>query len=393
MKISSLKFAALSIFLSVSAFGQMKDMNVVVSHGVYLGDPIINEVNNFWVNYLNSRPDSIYNNPAWNAGEKQRYVKCDLLNSWLLAPYDMMSEYKPTVLGIYPEGEYYKIRTMFSRQTGEGFSDPVAITDIYAKKNGSSFELYNALKINTEKWQHHTVGSITFISPAYHTFDKEAAERLNRFVDSVAKNLGQKTKHVDYYYADTFEELTRARGFAYIKGEGNATHPQGYSEVYNSIVTASGAGEWYPHEFVHIYAFAPYKSADVMLHEGLATYLGGSHDHSLNWLARRADSVLRVWDDISIDTIFADTRNIAIDYEVGSNYLLGGIIVKEAFEKGGWDLVKKMMSNGPGIAKGRYAALKDLFGVEAKDAGTFLRSKISEYAGNRRQTDLGFKGQ
>lgn len=385
MKIPSMWFAALSIWIaSIPAFGQMKDMSVTVSHGVYLDDPAIKEVNTFWVNYLNSHPENITNNNAsWNAVEKNRYAKCDLLNSWLLAPYDQMSEYKPTILGIYPEGEYYKIRTMFSRQTAEGFSDPIAITDIFAKKNGSSFELYNALKINTEKWQHRTVGSINFIFPYYHDFDEAAAQRLNRFTDSLAMQLGQKPKHVDYYFANTFEELTRARGFAFIKGEGNAAHPQGYSEVYNNIVTASGAGEWYPHEFVHIYAFAPYPNADVMLHEGLATWLGGSHSHSLDWLARRADSIFRARPEMDVNEILADQRNIAIDYEVGSNYLLGGIIAKAVFEKGGWDMVKKMMTYGS--AKGRYAALKNLIGIEPKNAGAYIRSKIAEYGPGFRQ--------
>jgi hypothetical protein len=125
-----------------------------------------------------------------------------------------------------------------------------------------------------------------------------------------------------------------------------------------------------------------------MLHEGLATYIGGSHNHSLDWLIRRSDSLFRTNSDLNINSLLADTRNMPLDYEVGSNYIFGGIIAKMAFEKGGWNMLKKMMAYGPTPNEGRFKVLKDFFNIEAKDASAFIRAKISEYAAHGLHADV-----
>src|SRR5258708_35981121 len=92
----------LLLFCTEVSFGQYTE--VKISKGVFLGDPATREVYTCWLSYLKSGHDHSLHNPLWNSEENAQYFKSDLLNSWSISPgiYSRMSEYRPTVLGIYP---------------------------------------------------------------------------------------------------------------------------------------------------------------------------------------------------------------------------------------------------------------------------------------------------
>ena len=355
--------------------------DVLISNGVYLNDPTIKEVSDLWQNYLHSRPDSSYDNPFWNDQEKKGYKSADLLTQTHLGNiYELMKGYKPTILSITPTEGYYKIRTLFAQQADSGFCDPVAITVVYAKKTLGKYVLYNSLPIATKDWQHHTVGSLTFVFPSYHNYDPSLAKKLSLFIDSIATLLHQPTKAATYYFADTKEELYHAQGLDYFIGEGNKQTPAGFTDADNNIIYGAGVGEWYPHEFVHLYVNPIYPKADPFLLEGIATLFGGSKGYSLNWHIRHADSLFRVNKDINIDSSFSNTWSANLDYMTGPSYLFGGLICKMAYEKGKIDLLLKVLKYGPTPEEGRYKVLKEIFGIERKDSAAYLRKRIADYA-------------
>jgi hypothetical protein len=371
----------LLLLLSSLSFAQKKDsIRAFVSNGVFLNDPKIFEVITALQGYLNSRPDSTYDNPYWNSNEKKKYTHFDLLRDYFSSDlYKMITSYKPTVMSISAEGDYYKIRTLYSGVSDSGFADPLAITEVYAKKVNGKYILYNAFPINTMKWQHHKIGHITFICPQYHKFNRSLAQKLNKFVDSIIYVMGEKPKDIDYYYGDTYDEIVHTIGYEYFMGEGNSKQAFGHAYVDNGYVIGGGADEWYPHEFIHMYAIPKYKNADGYFQEGLATLLGGSRNHSLNWHIKRVDSLFNARVDINIDSIFADPWSPDLDYYTGSIYVLGGLICKMAYEKDQWNGLNHLMQIDKGD-NARFIALKELFGVERNDAGAFLRKKIREYA-------------
>src|ERR1043165_5349356 len=164
-------------------------------------------------------------------------------------------------------------------------------------------------------------------------------------------------------------------------GEGNKETPSGFADITNNLLYGAGLGEWYPHELVHLYVNPKFKNADPYFLEGIATYFGGSKGHSLEWHIRQADSILTANHDLHwIDSALSnDWQYGSLDYSTGSCYLLGGLYCKLAYDQGGFPLIWKMMEYGPTAEKGRYKVLKELFGIERKDAGAFLRKKMAEY--------------
>lgn len=67
------------------------------------------------INYLNSEPDSLHNNQYWNSAEKVKFKNFDLSTPYLyqFPSKQLLNYYKPTILSIEKEGDYYGIRTIF----------------------------------------------------------------------------------------------------------------------------------------------------------------------------------------------------------------------------------------------------------------------------------------
>jgi len=163
-------------------------------------------------------------------------------------------------------------------------------------------------------------------------------------------------------------------------GEGNAASSSGFSDIKNAILYGAGSGEWYPHEFVHLYANPKFKNADPMLLEGLAIFFGGTRGHSANWLMKHADSLLSANHAIDIDSVISDPWSGNLDYITTVDGLFGCLLCKMAYEKGGIDLLLTIMEYGPLPDAGRFKILKHVFGIKREDGANVLRKKIAEYA-------------
>ena len=372
----------LPFFLSISSgsFGQNKRVDVFVSNGVFTADSTISTVLKTWEGYLNSRPDNTYDNPYWNADEKQRYKTFDL-SSEVFYPslYLLMQNYKPTVLSISEVKPYYKIRTIYSSIADSNFADPLAIQEVYAKRENGIFKLYNALPIRTKTWRHETIGSVTFIFPAYHRFNRELAKRMSHFADSLSVLTETEPIPVDFYFADSYDELMKARGLDFQMGEGNASGVSGLSWTDNRIIFGAGTNEWYPHELVHIYFSPRYPKMHSYFSEGIATMLGGTRGMSLAQLIDHADTLLKTDTTIRFDSLLY-SWNTNLDYITGAPYLVGGLLIKMALDQGGWPLVKKLLVNYDNTPKGLLQAVKDTFNVRREDYDHFIKQKISEYS-------------
>ncbi len=367
------------LLIASPLFGQHRHVEVFVSNGVFKRDSTISEVLETWKSYLNSRPDSEYNNPFWNDAEKSRYMKFDLAKD-IFSPnlYALMAGYKPTVMSITDEKPFYKIRTLFASADDSGFADPLAIEEVYAKREGRNFKLFNALPVNTREWSHKTIGSITYIFPPYHTFNDALAKKMSRFADSLSLITQIPSIPVDFYLADSYDELAKARGLDFQMGEGNVRLPSGHAEPDNRIIYGSGINEYYPHELVHVYFGPLYPKAHAYFSEGIATELGGSHGLSLKQLLRRGDSLLTQKPSIHFDSLLYRFDD-QLDYITSATYLVGGLLCQMALDKGSWPLIRRLMKydNSP---ESLFKAVDDTFGVKRQDYDLFIKQKISEYA-------------
>ena len=327
----------------------------------------IKQVQQLFENYIHSQPDSIYNNPFWSDYDKQNKGHFDIL----------YGEFQPSlymgfpihVLSIKSQNGIYEIKSMFSSCSQDNQPYVLAIMNYIAKKKSNEFKLSNYLNYSKTKWNKQKIGLVTFYYPLYHQFDSIKANKLNHFSIELCKNLKISPVEYEYYFADDFDELQKLKGIDYYIGMGGEVKPTGRGG--NGMVFCSGMGEAYFHEPFHVLVGSKYKS-HLWVAEGMATYLGGSRGKPLNWHIKRVNSYLTSHKEIDLNNLLSlRTMDEYTDYR----YVLGGLIAKKIFEKGGWDLIREFMNSGYSD-KDYYNAIEKYIGVKRSDLNTYLRSQL-----------------
>jgi hypothetical protein len=329
-----------------------------------------------WEGYLNSNPDSSYDNPYWLTSEKRQFKKFDFLNTAYFNPslYSFLPRWKPTIMSVVKIENGFVIRTLFAMQTDSGFSRPFCTGLVAATKEDGKYRLCNILPINTKSWQRETVGSITFVFPSSHRFNKELAARMNAFVDSLTTMWSLKQSPVEFYLADNLSDIMRMRGFDFYIGEGYNQGVGGVTDIENRIVFGGGQNEWYPHEFVHIYTNPLFPKAHRYFLEGYAALLGGSKGHEWSWHVKRMNQHLQEHQELDLNNLLAFWH---FDSFTDPQYVFGGLLCKLALETGGLPLLKRLMSYGA-ENKDFYSAVEAVFAVKQENLNQFVRVKLAE---------------
>lgn len=332
-----------------------------------------------WEKYISSRPDSVYDNPYWNSKEKSQYESFDFLSKYF-SPSTYMG-FPSRVLSIkyIPEGEYYEIKSMFSYCQEDGTPYVLCILNVLAQKDGGEYKLKNILPINLKRhrWQYRRTKYVDYYFPPYHDFSFQNAQRLNLFIDSISAIFDVPPKKIEYYFADTYDEVMEIMGFDYYMGMGGEIKPTGRVQPNNRIL-CGGLGEYYPHEVVHLIIDPHYSETFYWMREGLATFLGGSRGKDLNEIIRITNTFLEGHPEIDLDTPFKFSYasiNEFVDYK----YAIGGLWCKIAYDKGGWDLVKELMRSSLS-EESTIDAVCEMTQVSKENLNEFMRAKFKEYA-------------
>ncbi len=357
--------------------GQVLHIGLYVNPDIDTANAEISQAVLLWRNYLNSHPDSSYDNPYWAGSEKKRYSKFDLLNTAYFSPsfYYFLPHHKATVMSISQIDSVFVIRTLFATVTDSGFCRPFCITQVGAAREDGKYKLCNMLSINTRLWRRETVGSITFIFPPSHHFDRGLAERMNTFVDSIATIWDVRPFPVEFYLSDDLSDIMKMRGFDFYVGEGYNRGTGGVADIANRIVYGAGQNEWYPHEFVHIYVNPLFPKAHNYFLEGYAALLGGSRGHELSWHMKRIEQYLEEHPDLDLNNLLGFWH---FDAVTDPKYVFGGLLCEMALRKGGLPALKRLLSYGSDD-KDFYAAIEDLFGVEQQSLNKFIRTGLKKY--------------
>ncbi len=368
------------IFLiySTGVLAQQHHVGIYVNDFIDTADTEISQVVQLWKDYLNSNPDSAYDNPYWLTSEKRKYKKFDFLNSKYLTPslYHLLPYWKVTIMSVSEIDSGYVIRTLFAMQTDSGFTRPFCISQIAAHKEAGQYKLCNILPMNTKPWQREKVGTISFIFPPSHHFNKVLAKRMSAFVDSLTTLWHITAFETEFYFADDLDIIYKMRGLDYYIGEGNKRRPRGSADIANRIVFGGGQNEWYPHEFVHIYIDPLFPNSHEYFLEGYAALLGGSEGHELTWHIKRMHQYLLDHPELDLSDLLAFVH---MDYSTDPQYVFGGLLCRMAEEQGGFPLLRNLMSLGRSDDD-FYKAIQAIFGVGQKELNSFLRAKIAEYA-------------
>lgn len=326
------------------------------------------EVMELFENYLASNPQQKEKNEFWNNEVQQGQRSFDFLES----------EFQPSlymgfpvhILSISFKNELCQIKAQFSYCKEDGSPYVLAIVNYYAKKQEGHFKLYNALTIRRQNWNCTHMGVVDFYYPEYHEFNSEKAQKLNEFIYTVCAHLDLIPRSIEYYLADDYDEIQKLKGFDYYMGMGGPSTPRG--KANDNMVYCGGLGEHYPHEVFHAQVDHHFPNKHFWVSEGVATFLGGSRGKSLDWHLKRTHSYLQKHPEINLKDML---RLSNLDSETSYHYVLGGLIAKKIFEKGGWPLLKEFMSSGPSD-EDYYCAIEEYLGVTRLKLNDYIRAQL-----------------
>lgn len=364
----------LFLFSADAAIGQQTKIDVAIHFRVDTSKKEIKEVAALWVNYLNSQPDSLYDNPWWNNAEKLKYRGFDFSMPYLyqVPSKQLLAYYKPVILSIEKEGEYYGIRTLFSADGLEGVhatTNPWCITKLYAVKENGEWRLKNALPVITEKWNRKTIGKITFVYPQDHKFNNGLAANANQFCNELSREFKfPEWEPFEYYVTESGDEMGRLLNFDFYA----AGYTTGIGDNDKRILFSGTGSEYYPHEFIHL--ILPKFERHGLVEEGFATWKGGREGKTFQESAELLANELAKNDTVT----FSDILNRNWGWQYGSFYTTGAILCKSAYDKGGINLVKILLET-PRDDEKLVETICSLFEIKPKDIDAFWSSEVLKF--------------
>ncbi len=373
-KIIILIWVFLLVIVSIQIYGQQKKIDFTIHSRVDTTQKEIKEITKLWIDYLNSNPDSLYDNTHWNKTERIKYRNFDFSIPYLyqLPSNQLLKHYKPTILSIEKEGEYYGIRTIYTAEGLEGEyrkSNPWCITKIYAINENGKWKLINALPIITKNWTRKTIGKITFIYPPTHNFDKHLAKKASQFCNKISEEfLFPEWKPFDFYITTSGDELGKLLNFDF----SFAGYTTGIGMNENRMLLSGLGSEFYPHEFIHL--IIPNTTRHSLIEEGFATWKGGQNGKQFEESA----SILANEIYLNQTITFTDILNKKWGWQYSAFYTTGAIFFKVAFDKGGVVLVKKLLET-PNDSLKLTQTICSVFEIEEKDIDSFWRNEVLKF--------------
>lgn len=349
----------------------------------------VNKVYNLYENYLNSKPDSIYQNPNWNSKEIESYKKTNLgipdrsfqrmLNG--LTSDQFLAYYKPKILQIDKvEENRYLIKTIFMTYCEDkeykAFT-PLSITRLYAvKDNNGNYMLENAITYDTQNWKRYSYKYITYVVHPSCIFNKKEAKKAIEFCDAISKQFGlEKPEPIIYYLTGNSDDLGRLVNFDYWLSYSTGFAYPDLRELYTSL-----ANEFYAHELLHLLFPAP-KDITIrpaIINEGLATWLGGpSHNESFESALGTFSKDIKYNGTINLESVMTFSYHNKFDNNVF--YLTGGVICKLVYEKHGVKGINELL-NSPADNDGFRKVLEKLFDMPYVEVDEMIINYIKNYS-------------
>nr|WP_294898828.1 hypothetical protein [uncultured Pedobacter sp.] len=277
---------------------------------------------------------------------------------------------KPTLVSILPVVEHsqFLVTISYSGIDSNNLAEHVLSYSLIAKKLNGRYYFYNSVDYHTRNWNRKQVESILYIYP--NKINLKEASRLNKFNKSFAKKLSTKIIPVTYYKCEDPVQLFRIMGCDYIDNMYLSTYG-GVAEA-NHTIFAGNNSEWYPHEVVHFYT-NNFKNYNRIVHEGYATYIGGSGGIPISDLRIIAKSFLENNPHADVTKMFVDFDRI--DKGIPLTYIISGLICKKIEEEKGFSAIRELFDSNQSVDS-YFEHLEKLTGIKMNDFPNYVKDLI-----------------
>lgn len=365
----------LLFLLSLQSFSQKIETNI--GAGIDLKNEDINSIFNLWKNYLYSNPDTIYDNPNWNEFEKKKFKSYDLLKSeGFLSPSLYALQPSNTVLYIKEYGNDYLINSIYYWINDDKILNPLAITNVVAKKENDNYKLYNYLPYYTNGWKSSQVGMINYYYHNDYFFDIDNAQKAAKLLVKLSELFDLDIKNLTYYIARDCDEIHKMKGYEYIVSMGKTPNLCGFYDTHNSIVYSnSKVGEYHIHELIHVIN-AKYTKSNYLLLSGLSVYTNDQYSYLGKSFIYHITKIQKYLE-INTNTDLSNFEKLPQILGTDSYYFVGALIADIILEKGGIELLKEALNSGV-EDNDLFMFLEKKVGLNKQKLNTILKRKFKK---------------
>jgi len=330
---------------------------VYVNPGVDTTDTTIKSAVEFYTNYMNDfkgkkLPDF---KKYWSVEDCNKYKVPDPGVYGLGGDYPTYSmAASKTITYVKP----LKDGTIVLKTIG-GNIDSLNNLDVYyitnhfiTRDNNQQLHFISPVNYYKGDWKKSKLRNISFNYKKSHAFNKLRADSLITQIKNLETQWNLNPIEIEYFFADTYDEIQLIRGYDFSLGLGNIDKPSGIANQTDNMAYCAGNGENYFHEIVHIYLNRLHPKSP--LNEGLAVFYGGSMGKTLQWHANRLKIYLDKHPEIDLNKLEDFWQ---MDNYTNPNATIQGILCQAVFKKQGFVGLKRIMT---------YTSWNDIFEKEFK---------------------------
>lgn len=205
---------------------------------------------------------------------------------------------------------------------------------------------------------------------------------MNKFNSAFAKKLNTAVLKITYYKFEDPEQMFKTMGYDFIENM-YASRVGGLAQYWNNTVFAGNDSELYEHEVVHFYTYIVFPKGKKNVHEGHATYIGGSGSKSLDQLIPLAKNYIDQHPEQDITELATDFYPHTPDVQL--TYVLSAVVCRNIETRYGMTGIKKLFN--PAEDDDYFANLKKITGVDKKDFPQYIRKLLPQKPGQASKLD------
>jgi hypothetical protein len=294
----------------------------------------------FWKDYVSLMSEGNPNAKSkWKSNDKDYLVT---LSGYTPTLYQM-NTYNKLLYIRKIDDDKFELASMFYWIQDDENLNIISVVKYIIQKEDSKLFLKNYLNYSTQNWVKQKIGFIEYYYPENYNFNLKKAKSANKTIGNLNKLFDLNNETIKYYIPEDCDNQSLIIGLDYLPTKG-LMKQCGYFDTKNNIVLATSfSGEDYKHELIHLIN-KKYPNAYYLLLTGLSVY----HSSNNANLGKSSKEVLKIFNNFlkENEVELSFTSNFPkINNEIGTEYVIGNILIDTILEKGDLYLLKYTLEN------------------------------------------------
>ena len=301
-----------------------------------------------WESYINAIDTGTDISPFWINGSCDMHKglhKDGLLNTYNIRK--LTDEiYEINTIAYYPD----------SAIKGGLINSIYKVCAIQTSKGWRLMNYFDAIK---SRYAQYHKGTIKFYIGSSAAIDKRAMRKSAQFADAFLRNYGLANNKITYVASCSIDECSNMLGISYTPIR---THKQYAGRTINNFVLSTRLD--HIHEVVHAILLPLYPNAPLFLHEGIATYYGGTAKQDYKTIKSTAKLFI---EQENVDFGSKDYLNILLNEDVQLSNVVAAAIIEYALQNRGESEVLRLFEAT------HYDQIFELLNVANNQRAEFIR--------------------